>query len=125
MAWVVARPGEHVNGQMRRITPVRQLAKHMNGLGVAAYVIPSGIPGRQVRYQPHLFTHEELRAVFDAADQRRTSIYGGQRQLIIPVIFRMISCLGLRPCEARRLHRNDVDCQAPGFLESVLVGNSG
>jgi integrase/recombinase XerD len=109
MAWATARPGEHVNGQLRRITPVRQLAKHMTGSGTEAYVIPAGIPGRQVRYRPHIFTHVQLRAIFDAADQIAASPFGGQRQLIIPVIFRMIYCLGLRPGEARRLHRNDVD----------------
>lgn len=108
-AWAAARPGEHVNGQMRRITPVRQLAKHMTGSGTDAYVIPAGVPGRQVRYRPHIYSHDELRAIFDAADQVEASPYSGQRQLIIPVIFRMIYCLGLRPGEARRLHRNDVD----------------
>ena len=109
MAWAVGRPGEHVNGQMRRITPVRQLAKHMAGYGAAAYVIPPGIPGKQVRYRPHIFTHDQLRAIFDAADRIQASPFGGRRHLIIPVIFRMIYCLGLRPGEARRLHRNDVD----------------
>lgn len=109
MAWAAARPGEHVNGQMRRITPVRQLAKHIAGSGKEAYVIPAGIPGRQVRYRPHIFSHAQLRAIFDAADQIQASPFGGQRQLIIPVIFRMIYCLGMRPGEARRLYRNDVD----------------
>lgn len=109
MAWAAARPGEHVNGQMRRITPVRQLAKHMTGSGTHAYVIPAGIPGRQVRYRPHIYSHAQLRAIFDAADQIAVSPFGGQRQLIVPVIFRMIYCLGLRPGEARRLRRNDVD----------------
>ena len=109
MEWVVQRPGEHVNGQMRRITPIRQLAKHIASLGADAYVIPTGIPGRQIHYHPHIYSHQELRAFFDAADAIKLSPYGGQRQLIIPVIFRMIYCLGLRPGEARRLHRNDVD----------------
>ena len=109
MAWAASRGGEHVNAQLRRITPVRQLAKHMTGLGLDAYVIPAGIPGRQIRYRPHLFTHAELRALFTAADQITASPYGGARHVIIPVIFRMIYCLGLRPGEARRLHRNDVD----------------
>lgn len=109
MAWAACRPGEHINAQMRRVTPVRQLAKHMAGSGTDAYVIPAGIPGRQVRYRPHLFTHRQLRALFDTADQVEPSPFGGQRQLIIPVIFRMIYCLGLRPGEARRLSRNDVD----------------
>ncbi len=109
MAWATARPGEHVNGQIRRITPVRQLAKHMAGLGMDAYVIPAGIPGRQVRYRPHLYSHAQLRAIFDAADQITASPYGGRREVIMPVIFRMIYCLGLRPGEARRLRRTDVD----------------
>lgn len=112
MAWAAGRPGEHVNGQARRITPVRQLAKHMASSGTGAYVIPAGIPGRQVRYRPHLFTHVQLRAIFDAADQIHASPFGGWRHVIIPVIFRLIYCLGLRPGEARRLHRNDVDLSA-------------
>ncbi|TWP33040.1 tyrosine-type recombinase/integrase [Leekyejoonella antrihumi] len=109
MAWAAARPGEHVNGQMRRITPVRQLAKHMTAQGAKAYVIPAGIPGRQIHYRPHLYTPAELRAIFDAADQIHATPFGGRRELIIPVMFRMIYCLGLRPGEARRLRRADVD----------------
>jgi integrase len=109
MRWAASRPDEHVNGQMRRITPVRQLAKHMIACGMQAYVIAPGIPGRQVRYRPHTFSAEQLRAIFAAADQIVATPYGGRRELIIPVIFRMIYCLGLRPGEARRLYRNDVD----------------
>lgn len=109
MEWVVKRPDEHVNGQMRRISPVRQLAKYMASVGAEAYVIPKGIPGRQVHYRPHIFSHRELRALFDAADTIQPTPYGGRRELIIPVMFRMLYCLGLRPGEARKLHRNDVD----------------
>ena len=109
LAWAVGRPDEHVNTQTRRITPVRQLAKHMIRVGVEAYLIAPGIPGPRIRYRPHLFTHQQLRAVFDAADSVPLTPYGRSRHLIIPVIFRMIYCLGLRPGEARRLRRNDVD----------------
>lgn len=112
MGWATARNGEHPNAQLRRITPVRQLAKHMIGLGADAFVIPGGIPGRQVRYRPHLFSPAQLRALFDAADAIRPSPWGGRRELIIPVFFRMVYCLGLRPGEARRLHRADVDLAA-------------
>ena len=109
MARAVARPAEHVNGQMRRITPIRQLAKHMSALGLAAFVIPSGIPGKQIRYRPHIYSHAQLRSLFNAADNLQTTGYGGRREVIIPVIFRMIYCLGLRPSEARTLRCNDVD----------------
>lgn len=109
MRWAAGRPGEHVNGQMRRITPVRQLAKHMTASGAEAHVIPPGVPGRRIRYRSHLYSHAQLRAIFDAADRVSASPYGGQRHLVIPVMFRMIYCLGLRPGEARRLSRNDVE----------------
>lgn len=108
-AWVVQRPTEHINGLMKRVTPIRQLAKHMNRLGIEAFIIPSGIPGKQIRYRPHLFTHEQLRALFSAADCIKVTPFSRQRHLIIPVFFRMIYCLGLRPGEARLLHRNDVN----------------
>ncbi|MEV8182800.1 tyrosine-type recombinase/integrase [Specibacter sp. NPDC078692] len=109
MEWVVKHPAEHINGQLKRITSIRQLAKHMASLGIEAYVIPTGIPGRRIHYNPHIFSHRELRALFDAADTIKESRIGGQRHLNIPVMFRMIYCLGLRPGEARKLHRNDVD----------------
>lgn len=67
----------------------------MASQGFDAYVIPAGIPGRQVSYRPHIYSHQELRVLFDAADAMRVSPYGGQRQLIIPTIFRMIYCLVL------------------------------
>ncbi|MDR2373739.1 MAG: tyrosine-type recombinase/integrase [Bifidobacteriaceae bacterium] len=109
MGWARARPGEHVNSQTRRITPIRQLAKHMARVGAEAYVIPAGVPGRRVRYTPHIFSRAELRALFDAADQVRESSHSGPRHLVIPVVFRMLYCLGLRPGEARRLLVADVD----------------
>lgn len=109
MEWVLKHPAEHINGQLTRITSIRQLAKHMASLGIEAFVIPAGISGRRIHYSPHVFSHRELRALFDAADAIRASRIGGQRHLVIPVMFRMIYCLGLRPGEARKLHRNDVD----------------
>ena len=120
MEWVVKHPAEHVNGQLKRITSIRQLAKHMASLGIEAYVIPTGIPGRRIHYSPHIFSHRELRALFAAADAIKDSRIGGQRHLIIPVMFRMIYCLGMRPGEARKLHRNDVNL-ARG---SVLIRES-
>lgn len=109
MAWVVKHPAEHVNGQLTRISSIRQLAKHMVSQGIEAYVLPPGIAGRRMHYHPHIFSHRQLRSLFDAADEVKALKVAGQRHLIIPVIFRMMYCLGLRPGEARRLHRNDVD----------------
>jgi len=112
MHWAECRPDEHVNYLLRRISPVRQLAHYMNGLGIEAYLIPPGIPGKQIRYVPHIFTDLELHTFFAAIDRCSISPYSGPvRHLVIPVFFRLLYCCGLRSSEARLLQVQDVDLE--------------
>ena len=39
-------------------------AKYIVGTGKSAYIIPSGIPRKQIRYDAHIFTEAELKAFF-------------------------------------------------------------
>ena len=113
MQWAEKRPGEHTNTLIRRITPVRQLAKYMIRIGVAAYLIPKGIPGRPIRYIPHIFTDQELQAFFAEIDRCEPSPYSGPvRHLVIPLFFRLLYCCGLRSSEARQLNVEDVDLES-------------
>lgn len=109
MNWAEQKQGEHVNTLARRITPIRQLAKYMIGIGIEAYVIPPGIPSKQVRYVPHNFTDQELRGFFAETDRCPLSLYSPVRHLVIPVFFRTLYCCGLRHSEARLLNVHDVD----------------
>lgn len=109
MGWASLRENEHPNGLLRRTTPVRQLAKYMNSIGVDAYVIPSNIPKKQIRYVPHIFNSRELSAFFKAIDTCHPSHFSPGRHLVIPVFFRLLYCCGLRSSEARMLHVSDVD----------------
>lgn len=107
--WIRQKPGEHPNGLMRRITPVRQFAKYLNGTGIPAYIIPNNIPGRQVKYEAHIYTEQELKSFFQAIDRCPKSPFSPVRHLVIPVLFRMLFCCGLRSSEARTLLCEDVD----------------
>ena len=62
--WLNFKSGEHPNGLLRRATPVRQLSKYMNGIGVQAYVLPGHIPNKQIKYEAHIYTEKELNAFF-------------------------------------------------------------
>jgi len=108
-AWLNLKPEEHPNGLLRRVTPVRQLGKYMRGLGRDAYIIPSNIPNKQVKYEAHIYTDAELKAFFNAIDQCPSSPFSPTRKYIIPVIFRLLYCCGLRSSEARLLRRDEVD----------------
>ena len=109
LGWATLRRNEHQNGLLRRITPVRQLAKYMHSIGAAAYIIPPKIPAKQIRYVPHIYTAAELTAFFRSIDHCQTSPFSQARYLVIPVFFRLLYCCGLRSSEARLLHVSDVD----------------
>lgn len=119
-AWLKSKPGEHPNGLLRRVTPLRQLSKYMKGLGYDVYVIPGHIPDKQVRYEAHIYTATELKAFFNAIDHCHPSPFSPTRRYVIPVIFRMLYCCGLRSSEARLLKKEDVDLETG----KITIGES-
>lgn len=106
--WIQSKPG-HPNGLLRRVTPVRQLGKYMKGIGCDAYVIPGHIPNKQVKYEAHIYTDTELKAFFRSIDKCPPSPFSLTRRYVIPVIFRLLYCCGLRSSEARLLKKEDVN----------------
>lgn len=109
MKWVTLKEDEHPNGLLRRATPVRQFGKYLKGLGYDAFIISGHIPNKQIKYVSHIYTQKELKAFFCSIDSCRYSPFSPTRCYVIPVIFRIIYCCGLRPSEARLLHIDDVD----------------
>ena len=110
--WAELRPQEHPNTRGQRIFYVRQLAQYMIRMGLHAYVLPPGIEGRRIQYQPHVFTMHELRAFFTAVDHCRPTPWSPTRHLVVPVLFRLFYCCGMRPAEVAHLHVEDVDWSA-------------
>ena len=108
-AWIEQCSKLHQNTLLRRVTPVRQLGKYLAGTGLPAYIIPGGIPHKQIHYDAHIFTETELKAFFTSIDQCKSSPFSPYRCYVIPVFFRLLFTCGLRSSEARRLNIEDVD----------------
>jgi len=83
--------------------PVRELARWLGRRGVPAYVLPKGALPRPARYVPHVYTDQELAALFTQTDRCRYCAQVPLRHLVMPVLFRTIYACGLRASEARRL----------------------
>ena len=90
---------------------VRQFSKYLNGIGVEAYVLPYGSLKVPPRYEPHIYTDKEKVAFFRSIDECKWTKYSPTKSYVVPMIFRMIYCCGLRSSEARKLYRNDVDLE--------------
>lgn len=107
--WIHYKPNEHPNGLLRRITPIRQFGKYLHAIGHAAYILPGNIPNKQLQYEAHIFTTKELQAFFHAIDSCPVSPFSPTRCYVIPVLFRLLYCCGLRSSEARLLNIADVN----------------
>jgi integrase/recombinase XerD len=96
--------------------PVRELARWLGRRGHHAYVLPAGVLTRPARYIPHIYTDQELAALFAQTDRCHYCSLAPFRHLVMPVLFRTIYACGLRLSEARLLRPEDVDIDA-GVLQ--------
>ena len=71
---------------------------------------------RPARYVPHIYTDQELAALFTETDRCHYCSQVPFRHLVMPVLFRTIYACGLRCSEARLLRPDDVDTGA-GVLQ--------
>jgi integrase/recombinase XerD len=53
------------------IAPVRELARWLHRRGVDAYVLPAGVLEKPARYIPHVYSDQELAALFAQTDRCR------------------------------------------------------
>ena len=111
MQWARLRSNENANGLKRRMVALREFGKYLNAVGIEAYVIPSEMIGNFKPFFPYLFTDEGLSAFFAAADDMTPHKLSPYRQYIVPVIFRLLYCCGLRPNEVRLIRCADIDLQ--------------
>lgn len=114
-AWIAKKTIDSDRSRYGRFSLIRQFARYMVRVGYTAYVPKRDEIGKQYRkYTPYIFPHEEIRAFFAATDAMTRLPKSGapRRHLIMPVLFRMLYCCGLRVSEAANLLGEDVDLKA-------------
>lgn len=110
LGWAKIKDRETPAVHKVRLSPIRELGKYMQSVGVSeAFVLPTGISRKVERYVPHFFTSEELVAFFAACDNLKPHQGMHARALVLPALFRLLYCCGLRTCEARTLRVENVD----------------
>jgi integrase len=110
LGWAKIRDKESPAVHALRLSPLRELGKYMQSVGISeAFVLPTGLTGKSERYVPHFFTNEELTAFFAACDNLKPHQSKQARHLVLPALFRLLYCCGLRTCEARTLRVENVD----------------
>lgn len=111
MQWIRLRPNETVNGVKRRMAAIREFGKYLNGIGLEAYILPKEMIGPLKPFFPYLFSDNELTAFFAAADGMTPHKLSPYREYVVPVIFRLLYCCGLRPHEVRMIRCSDINLE--------------
>ncbi|MDR0794581.1 MAG: tyrosine-type recombinase/integrase [Tannerella sp.] len=107
--WVRLIDKETINSLNRRLATIREFGRYLQSVGLPAYVMPPKMTASQTRYTPHIYTNQELTAFFHGADHFEEMVSDPLAQYIVPVIFRVIYCCGLRPAEGRMIKTEDVE----------------
>lgn len=109
MAWAIRKETEQNNSFRNRLMPVREFARYLNRIGEPAYVLSPDLSQKGPRHMPHIYSEEEIAAFWHTLDLIRPRRGFPIRHLVIPTIFRLIYCCGMRPIEARKLRVENVD----------------
>jgi len=109
-AWARRRSQESVATQRNRIYIVRQLCLFLMRRGFSPYLPGSHLtPRGRSPFVPYVFTQEQVSHFLTAADQIRPSRHSPRREVMLPLIFRLLYGCGLRIGELRHLQIRDVD----------------
>lgn len=88
---------------------LREFSRYLIGLGyTSAYVIPRGKVSLPTPVQPYLFTDDEIAAFFIACDSLQRDCHVPKRHIVLPAMYRLLYCCGLRCKEARTLKSENV-----------------
>lgn len=88
---------------------LREFSRYLIGLAyTSAYIIPTGKVSLPRPVQPYLFTADEVDAFFDACDSIKYDCHVPKRYLVLPAMYRLLYCCGLRCKEVRTLQSENV-----------------
>lgn len=124
MLWTEKTPNETEATRCGRISIARGFAEYMVRLGHEAYVYPiAAVTIDRYSYTPYIFSEDQIKAIFYVCDHYAISNYSPNRHLIIPLLFRILYCCGLRISEALNLTYEDVDLeQGTLFIRNAKFG---
>jgi site-specific recombinase XerD len=116
--WAATRTCDKPNTLYQKYCAIAKFCRYMCMLGYECY-IPTRPKKRVSNYTPTLFTHEQMKAIFNACDNMVMKEHHAQSiMIVIPTLFRVLYSTGIRISEALSILNKDVD-----FDRKVIVLN--
>ena len=88
---------------------LREFSRYLHARGFhEAYMIPPKTASQPVPEDPYFFTEKEIERFFEQVDTIQPNKSFKGREIVLPALFRMLYCCGMRCIEIRRLLCEDV-----------------
>jgi integrase len=107
--WLLQRSFNTNATQIHAISDLRGFARFQNATGKTAYIPDEQYSLKVEKFYPYIFTDSELQILFNAIDSIPPHFSAPNKELIVPVLFRMMFCCGMRPSEPLHLKVEDVN----------------
>ena len=99
LAWAIPRKNESCSSIQNRIVLIREFAKYLNGIDKIAFVIPTSYIPKQQKYKSYIYSNFEIQKIFDILDNKKYNCRNQNMYIVLPVLFRILYCCGLRISE--------------------------
>lgn len=107
--WLDNRKFSSTNTRTRALINIRTFTKYLAATGKQTYVVDDEFSIPIIPYVPVIMKDEELKQFFHGVDITTRACNLPLKRYILPVLFRMIFCCGLRPAEPINLRCADVN----------------
>lgn len=107
--FLLGKAGCAQNTQAAYVSVFRVFTKYLCFLGRMTYIPDDDYSLQRMTYVPHIPDPEELLSFFQTVDSCTPNCRTFHAEIMLPVIFRMQYCCGMRPGEPLRLRKDDVN----------------
>ncbi len=110
--WTALRAHERPRTHEHRLRLVHQFGRFLLQRGCAVHLPETrGTARNRKPFTPYIFSGEQIVALLAAADRLSPLALSPVRHLVVPELFRLLCCCGLRHGEVRHLRVEDVDLE--------------
>lgn len=91
------------------VSRIREFARFQAAIGKETFIPDERYSVKKVQYIPYILSDDEMKKLFHAFDTLAPHFEAPGREIIVPVLFRIMYCCGMRPSEPLNLLCEDVD----------------
>lgn len=107
--WIKTMPHNKPITINRKTMAVRKFLTYMCSMGIECY-IPRPIKPVNSDFVPYIFSHDEIKRIFETTDQLRIKYSNKNTVLIaLPLLFRILYSTGIRIGECVKIKNEDID----------------